>query len=326
MSARPRTRPFGDVFLGVDGGGTRTRAVLVDAAGVCWGEGEAGTSNYRAAGLPRALAHLRQAVERAAAQAGVTLPCAGAMIGLAGVDGTEDRARLLPYLVPLARAIALTNDAELVLSALPDGVGVALIAGTGSIAIGRDTRGTIARAGGWGHLLGDEGSGFALGREALRAALRAGDGRGEPTLLRELIAREWGTVEADGLLAHAYGTPGKAHIARLAPLVFTAARAGDPLARGLVRSAATELAQAVLAVGAALDFGEQPLPLALGGGLLLENRTLRGQVVRRLRRRRALGPVSVVRAPALSAARAALCSALVASRHAREIREGGMQS
>jgi N-acetylglucosamine kinase-like BadF-type ATPase len=317
MSQAPPDQPAHDqptheqparYFLGVDGGGSKTLAVVVDAQGQERGRGVAGSSNHTAVGLDAALAQLHLAVQRAAEQVRCPLPLGAAWLGMAGVDRPEDSALLLPGMQGLAGSIRLTNDAELLLSALDGAVGVALIAGTGSIALGRDRHGATTRAGGWGHVLGDEGSGYAIGRQALQAAVRAADGRGPATTLLERILAQWGLQQPADLFEQVYQKAEKADIARLAVLVFTAAQAGDHAARKIIQHAAEELALAALTVCRALDFSTKPteaIPLALGGGLLLGEVGLRWQVLRRMRRQRAVQSV-LVEQPALSAARAAI--------------------
>ena len=154
----------------VDGGGSKTVAVVVDTEGHERGRAVAGSSNFTVVGAEQAAEHVRQAVSEATRSTGGELPPRALWVGLAGIDRPGAREALLPLLQPLAGEVRLTNDAELLFGALDGGVGVVLIAGTGSIALGRDATGTTVRAGGWGHLIGDEGSGYDLGRRALRAA------------------------------------------------------------------------------------------------------------------------------------------------------------
>ena len=162
-------------FLGIDGGGSKTVAVIVDADGNRRGQAQAGSANHHAVSLPTAVANLHQATAGAAQIAGCSLPVAAGWIGTAGMDNSSDYDLLMPHLHPLAASIRLTNDAELVLSVLDHAVGVALIAGTGAIAVGRDHSGRWKRASGWGHILGDEGSGYYIGSQALQAVVRALD-------------------------------------------------------------------------------------------------------------------------------------------------------
>jgi len=292
-------------FLGVDGGATKTLAVIVDATGREIGRGIAGSGNQAAVGPERAVASIREAVAMAAQRAGSDGAFSAAWIGLAGVDRPGDRDRLLPHLDALAGVVRLTNDAELALTGLDGAVGVAVIAGTGSIAVGRDTSGRMARSGGWGHIIGDEGSGYELGRLALKAAARASDGRGPQTALLPAIMAEWRLSRADAMIDCVYPQGDKGEIARLSALVFAAAREGDAVARRIVREAATELALTAQAVGEMLAFPDGALPVALAGGMLIHEADFRATVLRRLRRRRPVGQVALVAEPALSAARAA---------------------
>ena len=293
-------------FVGVDGGATKTTAVVVDAAGRERGRGTAGSSNQAAVGLERAVAAVQAAVAEATRAIGGPEALAVAWIGLAGVDRPGDREAMLAHLGLLAGAVRLTNDGELVLSALPGGVGVAAIAGTGSITIGRDPGGKRVRAGGWGHLIGDEGSGWGLGRGALQAAARAADGRGPGTALLDAVLRHWDLTDPSEIIGRVYHREDKATIARLSALVFAAARDGDAVARNLVAQAAAEIALGIRAVAEALDLAEGPLPLALAGGLLAGTPEFRAAALRRVRRWRPVDPVVVVAEPAASAARAAI--------------------
>jgi N-acetylglucosamine kinase-like BadF-type ATPase len=243
----------------------------------------------------------------AAHEAGVELPLTGAWFGLAGVDRPGDREALLPGLAGLATTFELTNDANLVLTALPGAVGVAAIAGTGSIAFGRDLGGAATRSGGWGHIIGDEGSGYDLGRQALQAVTRAHDGRGPATELVRAILDHWRLPDPTRIVDRVYhgGGDDKAEIAKLATLVCATARGGDAVARRLVETAAGELALAIVAVADRLTF-DGPMPLALAGGLLTGEAELRDAVVADLAGRRPIGPVEIVHEPATSAARAAI--------------------
>ncbi len=294
-------------YLGVDGGGTKTRAVVVDARGVEVGSALSGGANAHVVGVESAVAQVIAAAEQAAQRAGARMPFATAWLGLAGLDTPADGAALAPGLAALASVVHLVNDAELLLSALPAQVGVALIAGTGSIAVGRSAAGAATRVGGWGHLLGEEGSGYAIGSAALNAAVRAADGRGEPTSLLQRILTMWGLSAAHELIEFVYADAnggGASLVAQVAPVVFEAARAGDRVAQRIVRRGALELARAASVAGDQLGFGAAPLPVALGGSLLLRAPDYRDAVLRAIRRSRPLGEVALVEQPALSAPRA----------------------
>ncbi len=299
MTAQPR------YFAGVDAGGSKTRAVVVDERGREVGRGLAGSANYHTIGIDQAAAHVREALEAAMQSAKGSLPLASLWIGIAGVDRADDRDLWLPQLQSLAATVRLTNDAELILSALPGGVGVGLIAGTGSIAFGRDSSGGMVRAGGWGYLMGDEGSGYDIARQALRAAARAADGRGPETALLGAMVSHWGVQRPYGLIGSVYATQDVATLARLASITLATARAGDPEAQRIVSQAADELAQAALTVAAKLQLADEPLALALGGGLLVNDAEYRSAVESRIRAVRAVAHVAVVSDTAVSAAQAA---------------------
>jgi glucosamine kinase len=290
--------------LGIDGGGSKTLAVIVNEQGQELGRGQAGSSNQSNIGLEAALHNLHHAAQEAAEMADCCLPVSKAWIGLAGVDRPADYELILPHMQMLADNVRLTNDAELGLSALENAIGIVIIAGTGSIVLGRDARGQVKRAGGWGYLLGDEGSGYDLGRQALQAALRSADGRDQPTILLDIILRHWNLKAHTEIIDQVYKTKGSAHIARLAPCVFQAARQGDALAQKIIQQAAAELALAVQAVCTQLAFADV-IPLALAGGLLVHEPAYRQQVLESIRQHHTPGQVAIVETPALNAARAA---------------------
>jgi N-acetylglucosamine kinase-like BadF-type ATPase len=188
----------------------------------------------------------------------------------------------------------------------PQGWGVALICGTGSIAWARDASGRQARAGGWGYLLGDEGGGFDIGLTALRAILHAADGRGPQTILTDAILDRWALPAPDALVAHVYRPPlPPAEIAVLAPLVNDAAAAGDGVAMTILRRAGQELASLVQAAARDLDMA-RPLPCALAGGALLRSPALQDAFLAAAGDLGlTLGPVTPVSEPAEGALRLA---------------------
>jgi N-acetylglucosamine kinase-like BadF-type ATPase len=289
------------LYLGVDGGGSKTLAVIVDASGCERGRAVAGSSNQEVVGPQRAVTAIYEAAQQAATAAHAELPLAAAWLGLAGVDHPRNVEMLLPMVRSLATTVRMTNDAELVLSALSHQVGVALISGTGSIALGRSEQGTLARVGGWGHVLGDEGSGYAIGRDALQCAVRAADGRGPTTTLLENILMRWQLASPESLIERVYPDFDKSAIAALAPLVLSLAHAGDPMAGQIEAGAANELALAVMTVARKLSFAAGPLPVAFSGGVLMHEEGFRALVVRQIAPTWGVDPV-LVGEPASSAA------------------------
>lgn len=259
-------------LLGVDGGGTKTLAVVADAHGQIFSRGQTGSSNYQVVGREAAQAALCSAIEAALASADqVNQTAVVACLGLAGVARPEDRAWVETWAdrQHLAERILVVSDVELVLAAgTPAGWGLTAISGTGSIAFGRSPDGQTARAGGWGYVMGDEGSGYAMGVAALRAVARAADGRGQSTSLTEAVLREWGLDTPQGLIDHVYGhNLSRVELADLTRLVHQAALRSDPIAAQIVQEAACELGMCLLAVTRALRL-QGAIPCALAGGAL----------------------------------------------------------
>lgn len=268
----PSARNADGLLCGIDGGGSYTRVSLADAAGRVRATGAAASSNRQQVGPQAALAALDLALSHALREAGVTTDAVSAVAaGLAGIDRPEDREAISTWLATRfpGRPKALVTDVELVLEAgTPEGKGVAVVAGTGSIAFARDVDGRTARAGGWGPLLGDEGSGYAVGRAALRAVCRAADGREESTRLTEAVLAAWQLTTAPDLVARVYQGPvSPAEVATLAPVVARIAAEGDAAARRIIARATAQLADAVIVVCRSLGWSGA-VPCAVGGGVL----------------------------------------------------------
>ncbi len=270
-------RPEDSLILGVDGGGTSTVARLADAAGTVLGQGIAGASNPKAIGFDAAFAALETAIDEAFSAASLTRsPVAAACLGLAGFAQAEDRQRLLAWSdrIKLTNHLLPVSDGALVLAAgTPDGWGVAVIAGTGSIAVGADSAGQTARSGGWGYLMGDEGSAYNVVLAALRRCARRADGR-EPGFAADLLTARFLTslhITASSELISALHAPGmdRTRIAALAPVVLDAARLDPTITTTILHPAGIDLAETVAAVARQLGWSSGDLPLALAGGFLL---------------------------------------------------------
>jgi len=196
-------------------------------------------------------------------------PVAAICLGMAGVDRDDEKelVRSLLRRIGLRRNVRIVNDALVALVAgAPAGIGIVVASGTGSIAYGVDPSGKSARSGGWGYLLGDEGSAFWLGHAAVRLGIRAADGRGRPTSLFERIASHLDLEVPDGLVKWFYEPDLSRHrVARLAGLVEEAAVEGDVAADDLLDHAAEHLARAARAVARQLEFSGG-YPLVLSGG------------------------------------------------------------
>jgi N-acetylglucosamine kinase-like BadF-type ATPase len=291
-----------DLLLGIDGGGSKTRALITDRGGAVLGEGLSTSSNYHRVGFDGATEVLKTAIAAAFAQAGIApVPFAAATFGLAGVDRAADRELFTRWLEgeQLAARYSIVNDAQLVLAAgAPEGWGVALICGTGSICYGASQSGAIARAGGWGYLVGDEGSGYNIGVRAIQLATQTADGRSFAHKLLEVVLDYWKIDRAEDLVSCIYDSDTTlARIAGLASPVLALADAGDPYARRLLDGAAAALAHHLDVVVKKLAL-ERP-PIALAGGLLCVSAALRAAVVGRASV--PIGEVYVIENPALGA-------------------------
>ncbi|MGL6075662.1 MAG: N-acetylmuramic acid 6-phosphate etherase [Fimbriiglobus sp.] len=263
-----------DLVIGIDGGGTNTVALLAEAAtGNVLGRGAAGPSNIQSVGVERGLQALNECIERAFLAAGLPVSEVGAIaLGLAGIDRQEGHDVINGWATRerIARKLQIANDATLLLAAgTPEGWGIAVIAGTGSIAFVRDEAGNVGRCGGWGYVLGDEGSAYMIALRGLQAACRAADRMTEPTTLLKRFLTRMNLATPPDLIPAVYRGPwDRAAIASLAPIVFEAAQQGDGIASAIVKSEASELALTTAAAvrNANLSYFA---PLALAGGVLL---------------------------------------------------------
>lgn len=257
-------------MIGVDGGGTSTRVAFADRDGVerVRRNGPAGLVDPRRP--EESAGAMVRLIRDTAAEAAIPLPAAALCAGLAGARSGGQRARVVETLTAagVADRITVVTDAEIALEgALSGAAGILLIAGTGSVAWGRAEDGRVARCGGWGLWVGDEGSGYAVGLAGLRAALRGGDGRGVETRLLPAILDALDLSEPDdvpGWVARAE----KAEIGGLAPLVLDQARAGDGVATQILDEAAADLVEHVRALVERLGPWQGPVGVIFHGGLL----------------------------------------------------------
>jgi glucosamine kinase len=267
-------------FIGIDGGGTHTRAVVLDGEGheVARAEGPAALADPRdPAAAAGPVAEVSASV---AGAAGLALPCTALWAGIAGVGREPIRTAVEAAVqrAGLAGRVHVGTDARAAFhDAFGSGPGILLVSGTGSVAYGRDERGCDVRVGGWGSLLGDEGSGYWVGLESLRAVARAADGRGSATLLQERVPASIGVDGADALLLWSAAAT-KREVAALVPVVAEAAERGDTVAAGILSRAAGELAAHVVTLLDRMSPWREPPRVALTGGLLRPRGPLRALV------------------------------------------------
>jgi len=292
------------LVVGIDAGGSKTRAFAVDRDGAVVGRGAGGGANLLSSPDPAGsiAAALTESLGSAKPEA-VVLSCSG---GDRPADREKGRAILTQLLGPAVR-IEVTHDAIAALYAgNPAGCGVVLISGTGSIAFGRNDEGDERRAGGWGYLIGDEGSAVWLGLEGLRAAAHHADGRGAGTAITAHVLRELGVQSFMEVIPQLYGRP------HPAPAILAAVRAvgraaaeADAIGVSIVQRGAHALARAASVVAAELRLGDGPVYLAGGAFESLPSleRAVRGELLAMLPRA-TVEPVS--EEPAMGAARLAM--------------------
>jgi N-acetylglucosamine kinase-like BadF-type ATPase len=274
--------------MGIDGGGTTTEAWLAEPGSRLLGRGRAGPSNAKAVGQAAARQALETAIVGAFNAAGLTPgPVDVICLGLAGFDRPDDRKVLAGWADQgqWARQLVMVNDGDLVVAAgTPLGWGVGVIAGTGSIAVGRAQDGRTARAGGWGHLLGDEGSAYGVVLDALRLVARRADGRSKPPavpdVLTERVCGALGVANASQIVTTIYAPEfTRARIASLAPEVLAACADDAATSRQLLIPAGAALAETVAAVARSLGWASGVLPLAMAGGFLLSATVVRQEMI-----------------------------------------------
>jgi glucosamine kinase len=269
-------------YVGVDGGGTKTRALVVDAQGREVARAEGGPAMADAS-APQVAADAVEAVVRAALDsAGVALPVAALWAGLSGAGREASRSAVELDLARrgLSESVRVGTDVEAAFhDAFGDGPGVLLISGTGSIAWGRAEDGREGRVGGWGHHIGDEGSGYAIGLEALRRVVRDVDGRAPDTGLHEAVLAHLALDSVEDLVRWA-DSASKAEVASLAPVVAGVADAGDSVAGEILVEAVEDLQGHLLTILTNLGPWQEPPRLALGGGLLQPGGPLRDAMER----------------------------------------------
>jgi len=283
-----RLAPLRKLVVGVDGGGTQTRAAVLNGPRIL-GEGTAGPSNPLRVGIANGATAIREAVDKACAAALIQrddLVAAG--VGLAGIRRKDVRARMHDVLVQTLgiKNVDLVSDGDIALYGATDGrPGVIVISGTGSIAVGMNRQGKRAYAGGWGPVAGDEGSGSWIARRALQSVARATDGRGPKTSLTAAACEFFQVATPDDLSTAIYApTITNDRIAGFSKLVIQAAHDGDEVAREILKDAGKELGKAVVTVIHKLKMDNERFQVAFIGGVFaageLVTQTLREQLMK----------------------------------------------
>jgi N-acetylglucosamine kinase-like BadF-type ATPase len=277
-----------ELYVGVDGGGTKTLAVLTDADLNVLGEGKTGASNPLRVGVEPAVDNILTAIDLACDVAGKTRSDVfAAQFGLAGVRREDIRKRMRDLLSSRLRLknLDVVTDAEIALyGATNGGAGLVVIAGTGSICCGRNDEGTIAMAGGWGPLAGDEGGGAGIARRALQAVAKATDGRGQKTKLSEYATDYFRAARPEDIAVAIYApSMTNDRIAGFAKFVIQAARdSGDQVALKLLDEAGCELGLAANAVVGKLGLMSEKFPVAYVGGVFAAKELIFDPLIRKV--------------------------------------------
>jgi len=271
--------------IGIDGGGTTTRAVLIDTDLTVLGRGEAPSSNHYGVGMARAIENIRAAGDAALQSAKVKLTdIDGWGLGLAGACSSAEQSAVHQALSPFISDAKLVVDEDAAAAqagAFGGEPGAVCIAGTGANCFGINARGERARADGWGPLLGDRGSGYSIGENALRAVCRAQDGAGPATSLLDPVLQSLNAPSFDALIQIVYAAEfSRDRIAALFPLVLQHAASGDAVANSLLEQAGCALAATATAVLVKLELQQ----VAVTGGVLTQPSALRRTFEEQLRK------------------------------------------
>lgn len=267
-----------EVVVGLDMGASKTACVIISLNAKPLSHALSGPANLSSCGIGSFRVALEKALREALCPLASMKPRIRAVgLGVAGLEGFQDK-RLVEKVVNTvlksrSAKIVLKSDVSMALfGALEKKPGILVLAGTGSIAIGRNEAGEMMRTGGLGYLLGDEGSGFELGQRGIRAALRSADGTGPETGLLLALKTCYGLESPMDLLPLIYKSPSRVEmIARFAPQVIDLGSKGDSLAEGIFQDAVTSLLNLTLALARKLNL-TKPFPLVPSGGLF-QNQT-----------------------------------------------------
>jgi N-acetylglucosamine kinase-like BadF-type ATPase len=276
------------LVLGIDGGQSSTTAAICDLSGHLLGVGRAGPSNHvwEPGGVARARRAVTVSLRSALRAAGLrSVPFEAAFFGMTGGKSRGRIADICRRCVS-AKRLRVDNDQVNALAAVTAGMpGIVVIAGTGTITYGENRRGESASASGWGWLLGDEGAGFWIAKQAIAAACRARDGRGEPTLLADGLLTAAGVRDLWDLHFLIYSEKlSRSDIAALAAVVPPAAAKGDAAARRILRDAGRELGLAAGVVAERLGMHRRRVVVGMVGGVFRGSPEVRAAFRREVRR------------------------------------------
>jgi len=273
--------------IGVDGGGTKTELVLIDLSGNVVGKERVGSTNYQAIGAEKLRDELLEGFSALTNATNVAIDRIDHIfLGLAGAGREKDQEEIKALFddTVFSSKITVNSDAIIALAgAFGTTEGIIIIAGTGSICFGSNDEGKIVRSGGWGYLLGDEGSGYYIGREAIMASLKDLDGRGEKTKLKEKLVERFDIDRIDKIIPLIYQNKiDRVEIANIAPLVFELANQGDLVSNEIIRKTGLEMGLLAKAVANQLGLSGEEIQLALIGSIFKQKDLLINSISKEL--------------------------------------------
>lgn len=273
--------------IGVDGGGTKTELVLIDMAGNYIGRARVGSSNYQAIGAEKLKQTMLEGFAELLKSTNVIdQKIDHIFLGLAGAGRESDRKEIKALFnnTEFQDKISVDSDAIVALSgAFGTSPGIIIISGTGAICFGKNSEGRVVRSGGWGYLLGDEGSGYYIGRKAILAALKYFDGRGDKTSLRAALENHFKLPSIELIIPPIYQNKiDRVAIAELAPIVFEYANRGDSVAEDIIRGTGRELGKLAKAVAEKLKFSNEEIRVSLIGSIFKQKELLINDISKEL--------------------------------------------
>lgn len=273
--------------IGVDGGGTKSELVLIDKLGNYIGRAKVGSSNYQAIGGEKLKENLLTGFAELMKATNVSdQKIDHIFLGLAGAGRESDRKEIKALFedTEFQGKVTVDSDAIVALSgAFGTAPGIIIISGTGAICFGKNDEGKVERSGGWGYLLGDEGSGYYIGRKAIMAALKHFDGRGEKTDLRPALEKHFNLQSIELIIPQIYQNKiDRIGIAKLAPIVFDYANKGDTVSEEIIRQTGRELGKLAKAVAEKLNFSNEEIRVALIGSIFKQKEMLMNDISKEL--------------------------------------------
>ncbi|MBR5262572.1 MAG: hypothetical protein IKV49_02005 [Clostridia bacterium] len=265
-------------YLGIDGGGTKTVAIICDENGTLVSRYVGKSINYNSVGTDAARANLKETVD--GALGGRDIALSSAFIGMPALSSRADdefTQQMCGGIIDCPK-ITMDSDVFIGLEAMKaDGAAAMVISGTGSMAVGRLDDGTIIHTGGWGYILGDEGSGYALSLDAVRAAICGAEGSAPATALTQRVLEHFSVSDIDSLIDIFYDPPiTNSEVAKLAYVLFDCAQNGDEVANAIIERHAQLLADTVCALLCRMPCGT---PLGMWGGILVNRALFRDRFV-----------------------------------------------